>query len=142
MLSVLRTWIDSAEATGWALALRDPILAPALEAIHEHPEQEWTVAALANRAAMSRSGFARRFTDIVRVPPLEYLTRWRMQLAAQHLRSDDAPIRSIAARVGYRSEFAFSRAFARNQGIPPATYRRNHRSSTGADVATVFAGSS
>jgi AraC-like DNA-binding protein len=139
MLSVLRAWVGSADATGWTSALSDPVLAPALKAMHEHPERDWSVAGLAARAAMSRSGFARRFTDVVGMPPLEYLTRWRMQLAAQHLRSDDASIRSIAARVGYRSEFAFSRAFTRNQGIPPATYRRNLlRGHAPSDAATVF----
>lgn len=139
MLSVLRAWAGSTDATGWTSALSDPVLAPVLKAMHEHPERDWTVAGLAARAAMSRSGFARRFTDVVGMPPLEYLTRWRMQLAAQHLRSDDASIRSIAARVGYRSEFAFSRAFARNQGIPPATYRRNLlRGRAPSDAATVF----
>jgi AraC-like DNA-binding protein len=141
MLSVLRAWAGSPEATGWASALDDPVLAPALKALHEHPEQDWTVAGLAARAAMSRSGFARRFTDAIGTPPVEYLTRWRMQLAAQRLRSDDAPIRSIAARVGYRSEFAFSRAFTRDQGMPPATYRRNYRSGTCTDAVTTFAGS-
>ncbi|MDP9794084.1 AraC-like DNA-binding protein [Catenuloplanes nepalensis] len=138
MLSVLRAWLSSSDATGWASALRDPVLAPVLRAMHERPEQVWTVAGLATEAAMSRSGFARRFTDIVGVPPLEYLTRWRMQLAAQRLRSDDAPVRSIAAQVGYTSEFAFSRAFARNQGVPPATYRRRYRDGVTTKAATTF----
>jgi AraC family transcriptional regulator, alkane utilization regulator len=80
---------------------------------------------LANRIGMSRSVLAQRFTDLLAMPPMQYLAQWRMQLAAQQLRSGNQPLAAIAQQVGYKSEAAFSHAFKREFGSPPATWRRN-----------------
>jgi AraC-like DNA-binding protein len=68
---------------------------------------------------------ADRFTRLIGEPPMRYLARWRIQVAAQQLRDSDAPLVRIAEQVGYESEAAFNRAFKRSFGIPPATWRRN-----------------
>jgi AraC-like DNA-binding protein len=110
-------------------ALRDPALGKALASIHAEPGGDWTVAALASTAGLSRAAFARRFTQTVGEPPMAYLTRWRMGLAAQLLSGGQQPLPDVARRLGYESEFAFSRAFKRNYGVAPATYRRHGVSS-------------
>jgi AraC-like DNA-binding protein len=79
---------------------------------------------LARGAALSRSALAERFTALVGEPPIQYLLRWRLALAARELRSGSDPISRIAERSGYESEAAFSRAFKREFGVPPATWRR------------------
>ncbi|MFE7524581.1 AraC family transcriptional regulator [Kitasatospora sp. NPDC057542] len=108
---------------GWAAALADPSLSQALQAVHEEPGRSWTVEALAARAGLSRSAFARRFTATVGQAPLAYVTWWRMALAARLLRGSDLPLSALAARVGYASEFAFSHAFKRHHGLSPGRYR-------------------
>ncbi|MFF3115634.1 AraC family transcriptional regulator [Kitasatospora sp. NPDC057904] len=110
-------------ATGWAAALADPAVAAALQAVHHAPAEPWTVGKLAAEAGLSRAAFARRFATTVGRPPLGYLTWWRMTAAARHLRATDAPLRVVAARVGYGSEFAFAAAFKRAHGMAPGTYR-------------------
>ncbi|MBL9200470.1 MAG: AraC family transcriptional regulator [Opitutaceae bacterium] len=112
------------EATGWLAALRDPALARALTALHAQPAEAWTTDALAERAFLSRSAFAERFTRMVGTPPMNYLTRWRMLLAGQRLRETADTIAQIAAAVGYESESTFSRAFARELGMAPGAWRR------------------
>jgi AraC-like DNA-binding protein len=107
-----------------APALLDTELAATLGAIHDAPEREWTVEALASHAGMSRATFARRFTAGVGEPPLAYLTRWRMITAARRLRESDAPLSVIAKQVGYGSEYAFAKAFKRVHGTAPGQYRR------------------
>jgi AraC-like DNA-binding protein len=97
--------------------------------MHGHPERPWSVEDLAELAKMSRAAFARRFTALVGEPPLAYLTRWRMELAARHLRESNDLVAHIAERVGYRSEYAFSRAFSRAFDEPPGRYRRAHQAS-------------
>lgn len=110
--------------TGWIAALRDPQIARAVGEIHADPSREWTVTDLARCAGVSRSALADRFTRLVGQSPIEYLTRWRLQLAARLLRAEDASIAEIAGRVGYESEAAFHRAFKRYVGSTPATWRR------------------
>jgi AraC-like DNA-binding protein len=132
LLYILRAWLadrSAAEArgagpAGWATALTDPAVAPALEAIHAEPGRAWTVEALGERGGLSRSAFARRFTALVGTPPLAYLTWWRMTAAGRLLLADDAPLSAVAGRVGYVSEFAFSKAFKREYGVAPGRYRR------------------
>lgn len=128
LLYILRIWFEEQPAredsTGWAAALNDPPVSAALHAIHRDPAAPWTVAKLAAEAGLSRASFARRFAKLIGQPPLGYLTWWRMTTAARLLRTSDAPLRSIAAQVGYTSEFAFANAFKRTHGTPPGTYRR------------------
>ncbi|MFP2906511.1 AraC family transcriptional regulator [Pyxidicoccus sp. 3LFB2] len=108
-------------------ALADPQIGKALSLIHERPAAPWTVESLASAVALSRSGFAARFTALVGKPPLEYLARWRMTKAAQLLRESELPLSELATAVGYQSEASFNRAFKRWEGSAPGTYRREHR---------------
>lgn len=103
-------------------AFGDRSLAPAFEAIHAEPDRHWTVASLAERAHMSRTAFSTRFGAITGLPPLTYVTQWRMLKAATLLRSG-TPITDVAGRVGYESEASFSKAFKRTMGLPPGKYR-------------------
>ncbi|MFE1959704.1 AraC family transcriptional regulator [Streptomyces sp. NPDC059479] len=128
----LRTWYDrqaAQGATGWARALKDPPVSTALVRMHDSPASPWTVSRLAGEAGLSRTAFARRFTELIGEPPLTYLTRWRMTLAGRLLRESDLPLASVAARVGYGSEYAFSKAFRRALGRSPGAHRRAHRTS-------------
>jgi AraC-like DNA-binding protein len=113
-------------AAGWLAALRDPALARALSALHRRPAQQWTAEALAKEAFLSRSAFAERFSNTVGLPPMGYLTQWRMLLAGQRLRESSETIAQVAAAVGYESEFAFSRAFSREMGMAPGAWRRSN----------------
>ena len=113
------------DCKGWLAGLRDRLVARALTLMHARPAHPWTVEDLAHRVGMSRSGLAQRFTDLLGVPPMQYLAQWRLQLAAQQLRLGDSPLAVIAEDVGYESEAAFNRAFKREFGMPPATWRRN-----------------
>jgi AraC-like DNA-binding protein len=112
-------------ATGWLAALRDPSLSRALSALHLQPARTWTAEELAREACLSRSAFAERFTSAVGLPPVSYLTRWRMLLAGQRLRESSDTLAQVAATVGYESEFSFSRAFARETGITPGAWRKS-----------------
>ncbi|MBA3338313.1 MAG: AraC family transcriptional regulator, partial [Geodermatophilaceae bacterium] len=124
---ILRAWAAHDDGrVHWLRALRDPHTARAMSAMHLNPAKLWTVADLARVAGLSRATFARRFTDLVGEPPLTYLTRWRMDLAARRLRTVDQPVAAVGRSVGYTSEFAFSRAFSRHRGTPPANYRARH----------------
>ncbi|MFE6865246.1 AraC family transcriptional regulator [Kitasatospora sp. NPDC057692] len=130
LLYILRAWFEEqppATAAGWAAALGDSAVAPALTAIHEAPSAAWTVESLAARAGLSRAAFARRFTMLVGEPPMSYLTRWRMTTAARLLRESEAPLTSVAAQTGYGSEYAFAKAFKREFGLAPGGYRRDAR---------------
>jgi AraC-like DNA-binding protein len=125
---VLRTWLDSAgESTppSWLKGLRDPAVGRALALLHDQPERAWTTQELARQVHLSRSTLTRRFGEQVGEPPLSYLAGWRMTTAARLLRETNDPIGRIARRVGYTSEFAFSRAFSRRHGQPPGRYRRD-----------------
>jgi AraC-like DNA-binding protein len=112
------------ESTGWLAGLRDRHVGRALALLHEYPSRPWTIDMLADETALSRSALYERFTQLIGQPPMQYLTQWRMQVAANLLRQSRAPVLSVALDVGYESEAAFTRAFKRLVGTPPATWRR------------------
>jgi transcriptional regulator GlxA family with amidase domain len=112
-----------AEETGWLAGVRDPEVGNALAALHRVPERSWTIATLAREVGVSRSVLAERFRYYLNEPPMSYLTRWRMQLAARMLKSSTRGVGDIAAEVGYESEAAFNRAFKRQFNLPPARFR-------------------
>ena len=126
VIQALRSWLetDPAARIGWLGALQDRQIGPAIALIHHEPARPWTVAALADEHAMSRSAFAARFTELVGEPVMTYVTRWRMQVAVSALRDEGATVAELANRLGYRSEAAFSRAFKRVIGTAPGTMRR------------------
>lgn len=126
LVQAVRSWIAGQpdDGGGWLGALRDRRVGQALGLMHRSPGDAWTVATLADAVAMSRAAFAARFTGLVGEPPLAYLTHWRMSLAASWLRDGDLGVMEIAARVGYGSEAAFSKAFKRRFGVAPAAFRR------------------
>ncbi|MFO0585571.1 MAG: AraC family transcriptional regulator [Anaeromyxobacter sp.] len=119
--------------TGWLAGLRDPNVGRALAALHARPGHPWSLDALAREAGLSRSVLAERFAALVGEPPMQYLARWRMQVAAGLLASTHDGMAAIAAAVGYASEAAFNRAFRKLVGVPPATWRRGRR---GPDVTS------
>ena len=123
LIHALRTAHGDGLLHGSPSAQHDPLVARALALVHEHPQQPWTVAALAAEIGLSRAAFARRFTDRVGEPPLTYLTRWRISLAADLLVGTDRTLEAVAARVGYANAFALSAAFKRVRGISPAQFR-------------------
>ena len=116
-----------AEETGWLKGLSDPYVGRGLALIHGDLARAWTTEALAGEVALSRSAFAERFTEVVGMPPMRYLTHWRMQLARRELQGGRRPIAQIAFATGYDSEAAFSRAFKREFGEPPARWRALRR---------------
>ncbi len=122
----IRDWAESAsvEANDWFAAVRSPNTARVLARMHESPEYAWTIEELAKEAGLSRAAFARHFRASVGEPPHSYLTRWRMGIAAQLLEETSLRLGEIASRVGYLSEFSFSRAFKLTRGISPIQYRR------------------
>ncbi|MBU49422.1 MAG: AraC family transcriptional regulator [Deltaproteobacteria bacterium] len=127
VLQTLRWWIqhEKDKQEGWLGALQDERIGRAMALIHRHPERDWTVPLLASEVAMSRSGFSARFTQLVGEPPMKYLTYWRMQLAWEQLREDaQLSLYTLADKLGYRSEAAFSRAFKRHTGISPGAARK------------------
>jgi AraC-like DNA-binding protein len=113
-----------AEQRGWLAGLRDPQVGRALASIHARPTEEWTAESLAHEVGMSRSAFAQHFSSLVGQPPMQYLATWRMHLAAQRLREGRNSVAQIAFGIGYDSEAAFSRAFKRQFGTAPGTWRR------------------
>lgn len=112
------------EGVGWLFALADRQMATALTAMHEDPGHAWTLAELARRVGMSRTAFAERFKVMVGTAPVEYLTRWRMLLAGDRLRTSAEPVAAIAQTLGYASESAFSNAFRREMLCSPRRYRQ------------------
>jgi AraC-like DNA-binding protein len=125
-VEVVRRYAESLDAgrTDWLSGLRDPTLNLAITALHREPQRGWTVQTLARAAGVSRSVLAERFTQFVGVPPMQYLASWRMQLAANELRGSNDSVATIANRVGYESEAAFSRAFTKSMGEPPSSWRK------------------
>jgi AraC-like DNA-binding protein len=113
------------EARGLLAGIRDAHVGRALALMHADPAKSWTVDSLAREVAMSRSVLAERFAHLLGEPPMQYLTRWRLAVAARSLRSTTEPITRVAQRCGYESEAAFNRAFKREFGLPPATWRRS-----------------
>lgn len=124
LAEALRLFSESSpQANGWLAATGDPVIGRALELLHEDPVREWTVEDLAREAGTSRSVLSDRFNRLLEQSPMQYLTEWRMQLAADLLRSTTLKIADIADRVGYGSDAAFSRAFHRHVGVWPAEFR-------------------
>jgi AraC-like DNA-binding protein len=122
---VLRLYVESAAPprSGWLAALRDPIVGPALIELHSEPARRWTVEELARRVACSRSLLNERFGRLLGRAPMQYLGEWRLQIAADLLRSTTLGVAAVAYRVGYESEEAFSRSFKRALGSPPSQWR-------------------
>jgi transcriptional regulator GlxA family with amidase domain len=116
-----------AEQAGWLAGLRDPHVGRALALLHADPARDWEVEALARETGLSRSALGERFAHLIGEPPMQYLTRWRLALAAQALSAGNDAVARIAERVGYESEAAFNRAFKREFGSPPAAWRRSVR---------------
>ncbi|GHB11600.1 AraC family transcriptional regulator [Streptomyces tendae] len=130
LVHVLRLYLAGrpTAATGWLGGLADPAVAAALASMHGEPARAWTVAELARSGAVSRSTLAVRFRRAVGQGPLDYLTGWRLELAAKRLRSGNDPVAVIARAVGYGSENALSTAFKRVMGVSPREYRKEgHR---------------
>jgi AraC-like DNA-binding protein len=118
---------DGAGAPVWFRASADPRIGTALRAIHEDPAHPWTVAELARQSALSRSAFARHFSDLLGVAPLTYVSDWRMALARERLRDTDSSLAVIAESLGYASEFSFAAAFKRRSGTAPGRWRGEAR---------------
>ena len=110
---------------GWLAGLADPVVGAALSRLHEGPAHAWTLADLAREVGSSRTVVAERFTAVLGIPPMQYLTQWRLQLAADLLSRGSAKVSAVASQVGYESEAAFSRAFKRATGHSPAAWRAN-----------------
>jgi AraC-like DNA-binding protein len=131
LVQVLRIWLTTGAGgtrpASWLSALTDPVAGPALATLHAQPGRPWTVESLAASAGVSSATLARRFTAKVGETPAAYLTRWRMDLAAQRLRDTDDTVGAIARSLGYTSEYAFNRAFARHRGTAPGRYRSQVR---------------
>lgn len=133
VVHVLRRCVLAGSARGgWSSALRDPKIGRALALVHRRPEAEWTASSLAAQVGMSRSAFFARFTELVGEPPAQYVTRWRMHVAADLMADARLSLGQLAERVGYGSEDAFSKVFKRTMGVSPGQYRRQLR--TAADA--------
>jgi AraC-like DNA-binding protein len=128
VIETLRLYMleQSSGRTGWLAGMRDRVVGAALMALHKRPAHAWTLAELAQVAGSSRSVLAERFQHLVGAAPMQYLTQWRMLLAANLLCRSNAPLAHIAEDVGYQTDTAFSRAFRREFGAAPATWRRHH----------------
>jgi AraC-like DNA-binding protein len=130
LVEALRLHLSTAPAaeSGWLVALRDPVLAPALAHLHADLARSWTVADLAASAAVSRSLLDERFRRVLGRSPIRYLTEWRMHVAEELLTSTEDSVARVGGRVGYGSEEAFSRAFKRAHGMAPRAWRaaRSH----------------
>lgn len=124
------------EQAGWLAGLRDPFVGKALSLMHAKPARNWTIEEdLAKDVGLSRSVLAERFADLVGMPPMQYLAKWRMQIASGLLTGGNTNIAKVAAETGYGSEAAFSRAFKKLVGVPPSAWR--HRLESDAAAATV-----
>ena len=126
------------QQTGWLAGARDPIVGKSLGLLHSRVAHPWTIADLADEVGISRSALVERFTRYLSEPPMTYLTRWRLQLAARSLESTPRGVAEIAAEVGYESEAAFNRAFKREFGQPPGQYRRDHKGSPAKKVVQLL----
>lgn len=120
-----------ADRKGWLAGVGDRFVGRALAILHAQPAHCWTVDELARKVGLSRSALAQRFTELLGQPPMQYLARWRLQIAAQELRNGNRSLAAVAERVGYESEAAFNRAFKREFGMPPASWRRSQAKSSG-----------
>jgi len=128
-VDTLRRYVDSLpeQQIGWLTGVRDPIVGKSLGLLHSRIAHPWTIESLADEVGISRSALIQRFRRYLTEPPMAYLTRWRLQLAARSLEKTARGVADIAAEVGYESEAAFNRAFKREFGQPPGRYRSDHR---------------
>ncbi len=116
------------EENGWLLAIKDPVVARVISAIHSQPSYHWSVTSMAELSTLSPSRFAARFTQIMGLSPMAYATQWRMYLASKLLNHPQSNIDKISSMSGYENVAAFSRAFKRTMGVSPGVWRTNHRS--------------
>ena len=139
-VEVVRRWLAQGEASAgvgpapsdWLAGLRDPMVGRALTQLHRRPADAWTLETLAAEVGVSRSRLAESFTRFVGQPPMQYLTQWRLQLAARMLADGPKKVAAVARDVGYQSEASFSRAFKRFVGTSPAQWRRDSASRSSA----------
>jgi AraC-like DNA-binding protein len=126
-IEVVRRYVATRgeDSAGWLAGLRDPAVGRALALLHDSPADPWSLDALARRIGVSRSVLAERFVRLVGYPPMQYLVRWRMQLAARALTDGTKKVSAIGQDVGYESEAAFSRTFKRIAGVSPAAWRKH-----------------
>jgi AraC-like DNA-binding protein len=129
-IDVVRRYIETLppQKTGWLAGLRDPLISKALALIHARPSFSWTIEGLARQCGASRSVLAERFVQVLGVPPIQYLARWRMQVASEMLSRANLNMAAIASEIGYESEAAFSRSFKRMMGVTPSAWRQGIRS--------------
>lgn len=123
-VSIVRSHLlsESKGSRGWLRGLADPRIAKALVAIHREPSTEWTVGSLACEAGMSRTSFAAHFAELVEATPIDYLTQWRMHLAAERIAESRSNLQQLAFELGYASDAAFREAFKRHYGVAPSRY--------------------
>jgi AraC-like DNA-binding protein len=137
LVHLLRHWIDHDPApagqAGWLRAVRDPTVAAALSLVHAEVGRAWTLGTLAARVGVSASALKQRFRALTGEPLGAYITRLRIDTAARLLQDTEAPVARIAGEVGYRSEYAFNRAFTRARGQSPGRYRKAARRQTPAE---------
>jgi transcriptional regulator GlxA family with amidase domain len=128
-VQAIRIWVETntENKSGWLAALRDAQISRALNLLHHNPAEKWTVAKIAAAVGMSRSPFAAKFSALVGEPPLAYLKKWRMNLAAGYLQTDSLDVAQVAPKVGYESEAAFSKSFKQHFGKPPRSFKENNR---------------
>lgn len=128
-IEVVRGYVASraGENAGWLSGLRDPLVGKVLSLIHSNPRENWTIDRLAKESGASRSVLAERFSELVGIPPIQYLTKWRMQIASKLLSEGASNLAAIAFDAGYESEAAFSRAFKKMVGVSPSVWRRRVR---------------
>jgi AraC-like DNA-binding protein len=131
LIDAVRAYFSRAElaAPGWYRAQRDPVVAQAVRLLQESPAQAWTVGTLARQTGVSRATLARRFADVVGQPPMEFLTQWRVTLAADLILDPAETVASVARAVGYGSPYALSAAFKRVRGVSPHQHRTAERES-------------
>lgn len=141
VLAIRSDFRRSATAPRWYRASADPRLSAVLQAMHENPDQPWTVPELAAISGLSRAAFARVFREALGQAPMQYLTEWRMTLARDYLRAGDLNLAQIADAVGYGSPFAFAAAFRRHHGAPPGAWRQQQRAVSHARPLTTHPGS-
>jgi AraC-like DNA-binding protein len=132
-VDAIRRYVESLPEgqDGWLAGLRDAHVGKALALLHARPDHTWSVDELAGAVALSRSSLSERFARLIGEPPMQYLTRWRLALAAEALRTTREPLIRIAERCGYESEAAFNRAFKREFGVPPGAWRRGSSKAAG-----------
>jgi AraC-like DNA-binding protein len=137
-VDVVRRYLEDLppEQTGWLAGLKDRFVGRALGLLHSRPSHHWTIDELGDAVGLSRSALHERFAELVGQPPMQYLAQWRMQVASRLLLESTLNVASIALETGYDSEAAFSRAFKRLVGVPPATWRRERRRAATATPAS------